>query len=277
MQPVYLIALSLVITISSVLTWSVGGASPWIGVAVTLFCHGVLAVGVFHPRSSLLCPTYFGWEDPLRAVDRPPIALTFDDGPDPTNTPRVLDMLESDGVRATFFLIGRHVLRHPDLARRIVAEGHEVANHSHQHPRHIYLWSADRVAEDSEQAQSAIHDATGATPTIYRPPVGFRSLGMAAAMRRIGLSLVNFTVRAGDTGAGSAPRITQRVLSSAAPGGIILMHDGSDREESPDRTAMLEALPRIISGLRDAGYRFVTVSELMAERTPAPSATNSVP
>ena len=146
----YLIALSATITISSVLTWLVGGASPWIGGLVTLLGHGLLALGVFHPRSSLLCPTFCGCVEALADTDSPPIALTFDDGPDPSVTPLVLEVLRANGITATFFLIGKNVERHPALAARILAEGHEIGNHSHDHPRHVYLWSARAIARDAE-------------------------------------------------------------------------------------------------------------------------------
>jgi peptidoglycan/xylan/chitin deacetylase (PgdA/CDA1 family) len=258
----YLIALSATITISSVLTWVVGGASPWIGVSVTLLGHGILAIGVFHPRSSLLCPTFTGWGDLVTDTDSLPIALTFDDGPDPTVTPLVLDVLRAHGIHATFFLIGNKVERHPELAARIIAEGHEIGNHSHAHPRHIYLWSGEAVARDAARAQGAINAATGRSPTLYRPPVGFRSLGMAHAMRRLELTLVNFTVRSRDTVDRDPDRITRRVIAGARPGGIILLHDGSDRGATPDRAATLEALPKIIEQLGAANYRFVTVSGL---------------
>ena len=258
----YLIALSATITISSVLTWLVGGASPWIGVFVTLSAHGLLAIGVFHPRSSLLCRTYCGWDDGVLGTDSPPIALTFDDGPDPTVTPLVLDVLKTHGITATFFLIGKNVQRHPDLAARILAEGHEIGNHSHVHPRHIYLWSTVAIARDATRAQEAIRSATGQSASLYRPPLGFRSLGMAHAMRRTKLTLVNFTVRSLDTRDHDPDRITRRVLNGIRPGGIILFHDGSDRDIAPNRTATLDALSRIIRQLRASGYRFVTVSNL---------------
>ncbi len=258
----YVIALSATITISSVLTWLVGGASIWIGLLVTLLCHGLLAIGVFHPRSSLLCPTFCGWDDGVAGRDSPPIALTFDDGPDPLVTPLVLDVLKAHGITATFFLIGKNVQRSPDLAARILAEGHEIGNHSHDHPRHIYLWSARAITRDAARAQEAIRSATGQTPSLYRPPVGFRSLDMAHAMRQTGLTLVNFSVRSLDTRDHNPDRITKRIITAATPGGIILLHDGSDRHNAADRTATLDALPRIIKQLRASGYLFVTVSEL---------------
>lgn len=238
------------------------GTSLWWGLVVGGVVHGVLALGLLYPRSSFLCPTI--WRGPQ--VYERVVALTFDDGPHPVITPRVLRVLEEHDVYATFFVIGRHVAAQPEIVRDLVAAGHEIGNHTYRHTRHPYLLSRRQLIGEMQRTQVEIERAAGTVPGLFRPPIGFRSFVMASAARSAGLKLVNFSVSARDTRRISAARITKRILRSVHPGAIILLHDGIDRPDpAADRTETLEALPHIIAALKTRGYRLVRLSELLSE------------
>lgn len=235
------------------------------GFAVTVLAHGLFMWHILNPSGSLFCPTLsHGRPSAMRRV-----ALTFDDGPGETITLDVLDILRDRKVPATFFVIGRHARRSPALIRAIADAGHEIANHSYAHPRHIYLWSARSVLRDARLTQRIIHRLIGTAPRLYRPPIGFRSPAVGLAMRTLGLTLVNFSVRADDTGRNSAGDVVRQLLRGARPGAILLCHDGSDVNPRPNRRAMLAALPTVIDQLHARGYRFVTVSNLIDAPNPA--------
>jgi len=196
------------------------------------------------------------WE---ASADRPFVALTFDDGPDPAGTPRVLEILAAYGARATFFQIGSKVRQHPQLARQVAEAGHEIGNHTLSH---AYLWGATelRIRREIEGAREAIEDVAGVGTTLFRPPGGSYTDPIVRTAERLGYTVVlwSWTEDPRDWTTTSAEVIKKRVLDSAAPGKIIVLHDGGG-----DRTQMLRALPEIVAGLIDKGLRLVTVSELL--------------
>ena len=156
-------------------------------------------------------------------VDQPYIAMTFDDGPSSANTPRLLEILKQRNIKATFFLIGQNVASNPDIVRRILADGHEVGNHSWTHPQLSKL-SDDRVTTEINKTQDAIKEASGFTPTLLRPPYG----AITARQRewiesQFGLSIILWSVDPFDWKRPGASVITQRILSQARPGAIILV------------------------------------------------------
>jgi peptidoglycan/xylan/chitin deacetylase (PgdA/CDA1 family) len=156
------------------------------------------------------------------------IALTFDDGPDPHSTPLLLDLLKERGARATFFMIGEKVLRHPDVVRRCHAEGHTIANHSHHHGTwtnlHFGAWMRDEIGA----CQRAIEETIGSAPRFYRPPFGLMNPHVEAAARDHGLELVAWSIRSLDTVRDDA---AERVVRALAPGAIVLLHDGGIEPE----------------------------------------------
>jgi peptidoglycan/xylan/chitin deacetylase (PgdA/CDA1 family) len=178
---------------------------------------------------------------------RPLVALTFDDGPS-EDTPRILDVLEASGVRAAFFMIGRQVARHPELARRIVAGGHEVGNHSYSHPIFLYR-TARQTRDELARAQEIIADVTGVRPVWSRPPCGVRSRAYFAAAQELGLRTVQWTVAGFDWKRRAAHRIARDVLRGASAGAIVLLHDG-DSADRARRRETVEAVPLILDGLR---------------------------
>jgi len=190
------------------------------------------------------------------------VAFTFDDGPNPTVTPRLLQLLERHGARGTFFLLGRSVERHPNLAREIAARGHEIGNHTHTHawlpllPRRLLLREMERAAD-------AIHLATGRRPDLFRPPMGWFNRSILRTLATHGYRGVLGDVYPQDAHGPSTAVIVQRVLLRVRPGSIIILHDGvvfgrASREPS------LAAVDSLLGTLRERGFEFCTVSELIA-------------
>lgn len=201
---------------------------------------------------------------------RPQIALTFDDGPDPATTPRVLDLLRNHGARATFFLIGRHAEAHPALVRQILAEGHELGNHSYGHSRLLNCFPTAPLQRDIERGQAALGSIAGPSgPALYRPPVGLKSPWLARVQRRLDLRIVTWSLHARDTGRRSAAAVATRVIRRARPGDIVLLHDGHDLP-GRSRDTVVAALETILDGLRHRNLQAVTVGDLLADSAEAP-------
>jgi peptidoglycan/xylan/chitin deacetylase (PgdA/CDA1 family) len=198
-------------------------------------------------------------------VDGPFIAMTFDDGPSPENTPRLLKMLRDRNIKATFFLIGQNAAEYPDVVRQILADGHEVANHSWSHPVLSRL-SDERVSTEITKCQEAIRDASGATPTLLRPPYGALSARQRDWIQsQFGLNIILWSVDPLDWRRPGAAVITNRIIGGAHPGAIILAHDIHKQT--------VDAMPATLDSLLQKGYQFVTVTELLAMNKPKPSPT----
>lgn len=193
-------------------------------------------------------------------TERALVALTFDDGPSP-DTPVVLDVLKAHNLKATFFMIGQAVEQFPQVARRIVAEGHEIGNHSYSHP--IYLFrTAGETSRQLEQAQGVLEQTTGVRPSLSRPPCGVRTRAYFGATQRLGLRTVQWDVAGFDWKQLSAEQIADNVLKDAQAGSIILLHDG-DSTNKHDRRQTIAALPRIIEGLNTRGLRIAPLAEVL--------------
>ena len=193
-------------------------------------------------------------------VDQPYIAMTFDDGPSAENTPRLLEMLKQRNIKATFFLIGQNVASNPDLVRRILAEGHEIGNHSWTHPQLSKL-SDQRVSSEITKTQDAIKDASGFTPTLLRPPYGAITPRQREWIEnQFGLSIILWSVDPFDWKRPGASVITQRILTETRSGAIILSHDIHKQT--------VDAMPATLDGLMRKGFKFVTVSQLIALNKP---------
>lgn len=188
------------------------------------------------------------------------VALTFDDGPTPAGADSILPMLDSLDVRATFFVNGNSLAERPDVGRRFVAAGHELGNHTWSHPR-MLLKSQSAIRREVEPTDSMIRAVGHAGPIHFRPPYGKKLLGLPWYLHRTGRTTVTWDVEPESFPEvdGNAERITAHVLERARPGSIILLH-----VMYRGRAASRRAVPAIVAGLRARGYRFVTVSELMA-------------
>lgn len=189
------------------------------------------------------------------------IALTFDDGPDPDWTPRVLRVLEAHQVAATFFLIGARAARAPAVVRDIASAGHEIGNHSWSH-RSLWLCGPSRTRDEIGRAHALLADLGGREPRHFRPPWGMVNAALFPALRRYGERCVFWSVQPEGLRAQPARRQAAYVERRAHPGAIVDLHDAEGVAGASAR--LVEALPPMISGLAEAGYRFRTVSDLLA-------------
>jgi peptidoglycan/xylan/chitin deacetylase (PgdA/CDA1 family) len=191
------------------------------------------------------------------------VALTLDDGPDPVYTPQVLDILERFQVKATFFLIGRQAQAHPDLVRAIKARGQAIGNHSHHH--HFYLsWlGPERMRSEILNTQEVIFQINGEYPRYFRAPLGWVSNELVALCRELKLPIINGSIKAGDVSNPGTDQIVEAILPRVQNGDIIILHDAGGVEGYRDRRQTLEALPIIIKGLKEIGYKFVFLDEFI--------------
>jgi peptidoglycan-N-acetylglucosamine deacetylase len=190
------------------------------------------------------------------------VALTFDDGPTRGLTPKVLAALAKRNVKATFFVVGQSVKRRADVARQIVAEGHEIANHSYTHP----LGNPNKVVPEVAPTSAAILAATGVQPTLFRAPGGCLNAALDAEATVNGLVPIQWSQHSGDSNSPrpSAAQLCRNALKGATPGGIIVFHDSGPLSGRGNHRSTLEALPCVIDGFRRKGFEMVTVSELLA-------------
>jgi peptidoglycan/xylan/chitin deacetylase (PgdA/CDA1 family)/GT2 family glycosyltransferase len=222
--------------------------------SLVLFC----GYDTLTPWSNAFGRTY--WEG---ATDERVVALTFDDGPNGPFTDAVLDILRREGVKATFFLIGKNARLYPEVAARIARDGHVIGNHTDSHPAGFALRPARYQRAEIDRAEESIHAVTGVYPHLFRPPQGIRSPWMMQVLAKDSLVTVTWDEAPGDWLPYSAAQLASYTIAHAHPGAIILLHDGLNLARHPDRSATVDALPTIIDRLREEGYRFVTVPELL--------------
>jgi peptidoglycan/xylan/chitin deacetylase (PgdA/CDA1 family) len=229
----------------------------WVAPVVALALLASVAAGVFVMGSGLFARPVLAGD---RATSAGKVALTFDDGPDPAHTPRVLDLLEADGHRATFFVIGARADEHPALIAEIVRRGHALGNHSYAHARLSAALPVARLTDDLERAQATLTRAQGRAPRWFRPPAGVLSPRVTEAARRAGLELVGWTATARDGIATPVERALARLTRAVRPGAILVLHDAAERRDRPPIVA--DVLPRLLEVLRAQGLRSVTLDEL---------------
>jgi peptidoglycan/xylan/chitin deacetylase (PgdA/CDA1 family) len=229
---------------------STGDLQPTYEVAV----EAVLAYRE-QPQASAPAP-----DQPASRTSRPPAAappitpgvvyLTFDDGPDPVVCGQILTILARERIPATFFVVGQNVLRYPDVARRMAADGHTIGNHSWDHSR-LSAMSYNRIRWQLTATQEAVVRVTGIHPTLFRPPYGASNGNVARAASATELRTVMWSVDPRDWAQPGTGAITTRVVGSSGPGSIILLHC------LHPQTAV--ALPQIIAGLRGRGLTFAAL------------------
>lgn len=228
------------------------GALRWILWSLLFTTTGLtLGLGVSFPHWQLFGPSLCRFRTDQKAV-----ALTFDDGPDPATTPALLDLLAQRGVRATFFCVGRRVREHPDLVRRIAAEGHLVENHSFAHHPGTNLFGTSRLRADLQRAQETICEITGRAPLYFRPPMCLTNQRVFRATRELGLTITGYTARGLDRRHESTERIVARVLRRVRPGAIVLLHDAG-----VPRARMLALVNGVLDGLTASGYSCLRLDE----------------
>jgi peptidoglycan/xylan/chitin deacetylase (PgdA/CDA1 family) len=190
------------------------------------------------------------------------IALTLDDGPWPETTLQMLEILKQNNVKATFFWVGQAVKQHPQIAQRVVADGHAIGNHTMHHWYHHMGGTV--AAREIDDTAALIYQTTGVKTSLFRPPGGFLKNGVASYAKQQKYAVVMWSVSSADTDARAQPQAyINNVLKGAKPGAIVLMHDGGG-----DRSKSVKALPQIIAGLKQQGYRFVTIPELLEMQQP---------
>jgi peptidoglycan-N-acetylglucosamine deacetylase len=236
-------------------------AWPW-AIGAVAANHVMLgAIGLW-PRSTLLGANLTRL--PQAALARNEIALTFDDGPDPEVTPRILDILEAHGARATFFCIAAHATRHPELCREIARRGHAVENHSREHPMNFALRGMGGMRREIAAAQSDLAALTGRLPRFFRPPAGLRSPLLDPVLHEAGLRLVSWTRRGFDTHHTDADGVYARLARDLAAGDILLMHDGHCARTAKGEPVVVEVLPRLLAHARSLGLKSVTLDHATA-------------
>jgi peptidoglycan/xylan/chitin deacetylase (PgdA/CDA1 family) len=202
-------------------------------------------------------------------VDGPYIAMTFDDGPNPKNTPKLLDLLAAKHIKATFFVVGECATDYPAIMKRIIAEGHEIGNHSWDHPN-FGKSSDDKIRSQVQRTNDIILAETGIKPTLLRPPYG----SMTPKQRQwvhdeFGYDIILWDVDPNDWKEPGVNVVAQRIISGTRPGSIILSHD--------IHAPTIKAMPMVFDALLAKGFKFVTVSELIAMDKGSAKPNNSMP
>lgn len=202
-------------------------------------------------------------------VESPYVAMTFDDGPSAALTPRLLDLLAAHHMKATFFVVGQNAADHPEILKRAVHEGHEIANHSWSHPNFGKMGD-DAVRRELQKTDDAIKAAIGTSPKLMRPPYGSITARQKAWIHQdFGYRIILWDVDPLDWKRPGPSVVTRRIVSEARPGSIILSHD--------IHPPTIEAMPATFDQLQAKGFKFVTVSELIAMERPRPPKPSPTP
>ena len=227
---------------------AVGLAAPATALALWFGPDALVAYHVFVLRAQGLARLHRRF-----ATVRPEVWLTIDDGPDPEDTPRILDLLATHGARATFFVIGKNAAAHPGLVRAMIEAGHEVAHHTQTHPLYSF-WCASpaRLARELDGGTAALA-AVGVRPTRFRPPAGLKNLWLGPALAARGLAGVGWSARGLERRRGDVEAVVARVLRGLAPGAILLLHEGP----RIPRAIRVHAISRVLERLQELGYRCV--------------------
>lgn len=270
----WLHGLALVVTVGLLLFRPAGWAGGMMVVlAVIALNHVVLTLTGLWPRSRWLGPNLTDLHDSSAA--RQSVVLTIDDGPDPAVTPAVLDLLARHGARASFFLIGVRAQAHPDLVRRIVAEGHGIENHSFRHDLAFSLRGTRWLGKDLSQAQQTLAELGGRTPRFFRAPAGLRSPLLDPVLARTRLQLASWTRRGFDTKTGDPALVLERLAGRAgerlAAGDILLLHDGSAARDGEGRPVILPVLERLLPLCRERGLAVVSLDDAVPRQRGTPT------
>ncbi len=234
----------------------------WIlATAAVVAALALFAWAIGRVNSSVFTRTLWRSTTPSRAAGRA-VALTFDDGPDASFTPRILDILAEKGVPATFFVVGERARRHPELVQRAHDMGHAIGNHTETHSLRFHFSHGRGLRREIGACNQAIRSAIGLEPCLFRSPQGLKTPPLGGVLSEHGMVAIGWQVRGMDYVIRDPERIARRIVEGAIDGGVILLHDGGGLQGSVDRSATIRALPRVIDGLRARGFTFVRVDQL---------------
>ena len=194
----------------------------------------------------------------------PAVAITFDDGPTEPYTSQILDVLRAYDARATFFVLGLRAAAHPDVVRRLVEEGHEIANHGWDH-QPLPLRSIAHIRQTIRRTSDTIAEIAGRRPALFRAPFGWRNPWLNRSARLEACEPIAWSVGVNDTDRPGSGVIARRAIRGLQNGAIVLLHDGRSLDPAPDASQVVDALPSILRAARERGYRMLTVSDLMAD------------
>lgn len=232
--------------------------APFPFILILMLSYSTLfIIGIFLQNTALFTPIFV----PDKKVGKV-VALTFDDGPDPYFTPKILNILREKGVKATFFCVGKNVRKEPELLRRIHQEGHQVANHTENHPFLINFYSGKRLLKEIISCQHAIHAIIGLRPRYFRQVCGMVNLNLGHVVKELDLILVGWQVSSRDMHKKTSEAIVRRIQRNVRPGSIVLFHDGGVPNSLVHADSLSKALPEIIDLLQERGFSFMTVEEL---------------
>lgn len=229
------------------------GISLWWYILLLILWFSVMALGSFN----------MSWRFYVKAFTSNPtirekkIAITFDDGPNPEFTLRVLDILKQYNAKATFFCIGEHIERYPDIFKALVAQGHAIGNHSFSHELLIDFNSTENWLDEIKQTDNTIHKITRKKPTLFRPPFGVTTPKLAMALAITEHQVIGWSIRSFDTVTKNPEHILKRITKQLKPGAVILLHD--------KQTNVLPVLEHLLQVLQKQAYQAVTINELLNE------------
>jgi len=220
-------------------------------------CSGILAYGVFEPNSFL-----FGRAIGRGAKRNSYLYLTFDDGPNPTATEFILNILDKFSVPAAFFMVGKNVATFPSLAREVASSGQEIGNHTYRHKK-LHFRGENFIRQEILETHELITKTTGIVPRMFRAPHGYRNFWVNKIAKELGYTTFGWTFGVWDTALPGSEVIRARVRRRLKPGAIILLHDGDGLNPLADRTETARALEGIIRDAQEDGYQFKPLRELM--------------
>lgn len=194
------------------------------------------------------------------------VAITFDDGPSPIWTPQILYELKKARIPATFFMIGHHVRKYPEVARRVAIEGHEIGNHGYAHSV-IFYYTPEELEEEIKYTEHVIRETTGQTTSYFRPPKAWITSIEKEKIKSMGYRVVLWSVNSKDWVTFNASFIVKYIMSRIKSGDIILFHDSGSvfKTEGGNRRETVAAIPLLSKALKDRGFEFVTVGKLLDE------------
>jgi len=230
---------------------------PWALGAVAAN-HLLLAAAMCWPRGRVLGANLVRL--PAAAAARMEVSLTFDDGPDPEVTPRVLDLLDRHQAKASFFCVGEKAAAYPHIVKEIVRRGHSIENHSHRHSGAFAFYGLVRLKREVESAQTVVSGITGRAPRFFRAPMGLRSPLLDPVLAKCGLHYVSWTRRGLDAIHCNPERVLQRLAGSLAAGDILLLHDNGCSLTRDGTPVVLAVLPGLLDRIQAKGLRSVTLA-----------------